>query len=54
MLLEVGRRVRVLEPFAADFPGEHEITEVRSYEDGQIAYILGDAGAFAPIYVEAV
>jgi|GEM_PF-3736390 len=53
-MLSVGQLVRVLPPFAESFPGEHEITEVIEHEDGQIAYVLGDLGAFAPQFVEAV
>ena len=53
-MLEVGHLVRVLPPFAESFPGEYEITEVIHHEDGQIAYVLGELGGFAPIYVEAV
>lgn len=51
-MLTVGHRVRVLPPFAESFPGEHEITEVIQHEDGQVAYVLGVLGAFAPEYVE--
>lgn len=53
-MLEVGQLVRVLPPFAESFSGEYEITEVLEYEDGQVAYILGELGGFAPIYVEKV
>lgn len=53
-MLSAGQLVRVLPPFAESFPGEHEITEVIEHEDGQIAYVLGDLGAFAPQFVEAV
>ena len=50
----VGQKVRVLPPFADIFPGEYEITEVHQHDDGQVAYVLGDAGAFAPEYLELV
>jgi hypothetical protein len=53
-MLEVEQSVRVLSPFAESFPGHYVITEVIVHEDGQIAYVLGDLGGFAPIYVEAV
>lgn len=53
-MLSVGQMVRVLEPFKDSFPDEYEITEVLTYEDGQITYVLGDHGGFAPIYVELV
>jgi hypothetical protein len=52
-MLTVGQLVRVLPPFADSFPGEHEITEVIQHDDGQVAYVLGDLGGFAPEYVEA-
>jgi hypothetical protein len=51
-MLEVGQIVRVLEPFATSFPDQYEITEVIEHPDGQVAYVLGEAGAFAPQYVE--
>lgn len=51
-MLTVGQRVRVLPPFADSFPGEYEITEVIRHDDGQLAYVLGDLGGFAPDYVE--
>lgn len=53
-MLTVGQMVRVLEPFAESFPGEHEITEVLTDGEGQITYVLGETGGFAPIYVELV
>lgn len=53
-MFTVGQLVRVLEPFADSFPGKHEVTEVITHPDGQVAFILGDAGAFAAQYLEAV
>lgn len=52
-MLQVGQLVRVLPPFADSFTGEFTITEIITHEDGQIACVLGDAGAFAPEYLEA-
>lgn len=50
--MTVGSLVRVLEPFAASFPGVYEITEVVTYE-GQTVYILSDdAGGFDAAYLE--
>lgn len=53
-MFEVGRRVRVLEPFAADFPDEYEITEVDRHDDGQIVCTLGEHGGFDPKFLEVV
>ena len=53
-MFEVGQKVRVLPPFEESFPETYEITEVHQHEDGQVAYILGEAGAFDPLYLEAV
>lgn len=52
-MFSAGQLVRVLPPFADIFPGEYEITEVITHEDGQVACILGDLGGFAPQYLEA-
>ncbi|MGL4349189.1 MAG: hypothetical protein ACRCT2_01180 [Plesiomonas shigelloides] len=53
-MFTVGQKVRVLEPFADSFPAEYEVTEVITHPDGQVAFILGDAGAFAAEYLETV
>jgi hypothetical protein len=53
-MFEVGQVVRVLEPFAGSFPGEYSITEIRTHEDSQVAYILGEIGAFDQKFLEAV
>lgn len=53
-MLEVGQLVRVLPPFGESFTETYEITEVIQHPDGQIVYVLGELGGFAPIYVEAV
>lgn len=53
-MFEVGQLVRVLSPFSDSFPDTYEVTEVITHEDGQVACVLGDAGAFAPNYLEAV
>ena len=45
-----GQIVRVLPPF----PDAYQSTEVITHEDGQVACVLGEAGAFAPQYLEAV
>lgn len=47
-----GDTVRVLAPFDATYPGEYEITEVITHPDGQVAYVLGDIGAFDAKYLE--
>lgn len=51
-MLQVGQLVRVLDPFRESFPDTYEITEAVVYDDGQVSYVLGEIGAFAPIYVE--
>ncbi len=50
----LDKSVQVLEPFKESFPGTYTVTEVIQHEDGQVAYVLGDLGAFAPEYVELV
>jgi hypothetical protein len=53
-MLSVGQSVKVTEPFARDFPEIYTITEVYVHEDGQIVYILGEAGGFDIKYLEVV
>lgn len=53
-MFAVGQRVRVIGVFADGFPGEYEITEVIRHDDGQVAFVLGDAGGFAAQYLEGV
>jgi len=53
-MFEVGQTVKVLEPFSESFTETYEITEVLTYPDGQIAYILGELGAFDAKYLETV
>ena len=50
----VGQIVRVLTPFSESFPDTYLITEVVTHEDGQVAYILGELGAFSSEYLEVV
>lgn len=50
---EPGQQVRVLPPFDDSFSGTFTITEVITHEDGQVACVLGEAGGFAPQYLEA-
>lgn len=49
-----GETVRVLAPFNETYPDEYTITEVLTYPDGQVAYVLGDIGAFDAKYLEVV
>lgn len=51
--MNTGDQVRVLAPFNDSFPGEYEITESIAHEDGQVVYVLGDLGGFAPQFLEA-
>lgn len=53
-MLQIGQTVRVLEPFTYSFPEVYEITEVVENPDGQIAYVLGEHGGFAEIFLEVV
>lgn len=53
-MLEVGQQVRVLEPFTYSFQDVYEITEIVVNPDGQVAYILGEQGGFADIFLEVV
>lgn len=50
--MNTGDQVRVLAPFNDSFSGEYKITEVITHEDGQVAYVLGDLGGFAPQFLE--
>ena len=52
-MLQVGQQVRVLEPFTRDFPDIYTITEVIINPDGQVVYIIKDAG-FDSAYLEVV
>ena len=54
MMLSVGQLVKTLDPFARDFPHVYEITEVVVHEDGQVVYILGEAGGFDIKFLEVV
>ena len=53
-MLAVGQVVKVLAPFNVDFSGEYSITEVVIHDDGQITYILGDAGGFDIKFLEVI
>jgi hypothetical protein len=53
-MLNIGDTVRVLPPFADDFPGDRVITDIIHSGDGTTTYILGDAGGFDAVYLEAV
>lgn len=53
-MFEVGQIVKVLEPFSESFPETYEVTEVISYPDGQVTYVLGELGGFAGQYLELV
>lgn len=52
-MFNIGSVVRVLPPFAQWFPGERDVTEIVRHDDGQVVYILGEAGGFDQIYLEA-
>lgn len=54
-MLEVGQQVRVLEPFAVDFPDVYSIREVLAQEGGGIVYFIGDIeGGFDIKFLEVV
>ncbi len=52
--MNVNDTVRVLAPFDVTYPDTYVITEVITHEDGQVVYILGEIGGFAPNFVEPV
>lgn len=52
-MFKIGDAVRVLPPFVESFPGAYFVTEVVNNPDGTTVYILGDAGGFDAIYLEA-
>jgi hypothetical protein len=55
IMLEVGQQVRVLEPFARDFPDVYTVREVLTQEDGNVVYFIGDIeGAFDIVFLEVV
>lgn len=55
-MLQVGQQVRVLEPFARDFPDVYTIVEVIVNSDGQVVYIIDDDtnDGFDMLYLEVV
>lgn len=53
-MLQIGQQVRVLEPFTRDFPDVYDITDIHTHDDGQVVYILGDAGGFDLRYLETI
>ena len=59
-MLQVGQQVRVLEPFARDFPDTYTIMEVIINEDSQVVYIINDASengvncGFDAVYLEVL
>ena len=46
--------VRTKAPFSESFPDEYAITDIVNNGDGTTVYILGDAGGFDAVYLEAV
>jgi hypothetical protein len=52
-MYQVGDTVRVLPPFDEAFPGQRVVTEIVHNPDGTGVYILGEAGGFDAIYLEA-
>lgn len=52
--MQIGNTVRILAPFSDSYPGEYQITEVVTYEDGQTVFMLGELGGFDPRYLELV
>ena len=53
-MFNTGDTVRVLYPFAESFPDTYVITDLVTDSIGQVAYILGDNGAFDELYMELV
>lgn len=53
-MLEIGQQVRILEPFAVDFPGIYTIEDIVVHDDGQVVYLFGDIGGFDIKFLEVV
>jgi hypothetical protein len=53
-MLQIGQQVRVLEPFDHTFSDVYSIIEIVIHDDGQIVYILEEAGGFDIKYLEVV
>lgn len=53
-MLSIAQLVTVKEPFNRDFPDTYQITEVVIHEDGQVVYILGDAGGFDIKFLQVI
>ena len=53
-MLEIGQQVRVLEPFARDFPDVYTIEDIIVNDNGTIVYILGEGLGFDIFYLETV
>ena len=53
-MLEVNTQVRTLPPFSDLYTETYFVEEVRTYADGQVAYILSDIGGFDIKYLEVV
>lgn len=53
-MLQVGQQVRVLEPFARDFPGIYTIEDIVIHDDGQVVYIFSDIGGFDVKFLEVI
>ena len=49
----VGDLVRVIAPFDYAFPATYAITERIDNTDGTTVFVLGEAGGFDPMYLEA-
>lgn len=54
MMIEVGSIVKVLEPFANDFPDVYIVEEIIIHDDGQVTYLLGTAGGFDIKFLEEI
>lgn len=53
-MLQIGQQVRVLEPFAIDFPDVYTIQDIVTSEDGSVAYMLGEGLGFDISFLEIV
>lgn len=52
-MIQIGSKVRCLPPFES-LEGEHEVIDIIQHDDGQVAFILNDIGAFDIKYIEEV
>lgn len=50
--MNINDKVTITAPFHDTYPDSYSIIEIVNYEDGQVAYVLNDIGAFDIKYLE--